>query len=117
MIEPYLTTEQVANILQVHPFTVLRFIKQGKLNGIKLGRVYRIPESDMKRFLEERMSVKPKQTTEASETRETEEIKETSPAPSRNPEKAETPSPDPKPYDIPNKKPQTKNEGDNYFVI
>lgn len=54
MIEKYLTTEQVANILQVHPLTILKFIKQGKLKGVKIGRVYRIQEADVKQFLEER---------------------------------------------------------------
>lgn len=54
--EKFYTTEQVANILQVHPFTILKFIKQGKLKGIKLGRVYRIKESDVNNFLEERMT-------------------------------------------------------------
>lgn len=54
MIENFLTTEQVANILQVHPFTILKLLKEGKLNGIKLGRVYRIKESDVQEFLEGR---------------------------------------------------------------
>ncbi|MBP7670913.1 helix-turn-helix domain-containing protein [Candidatus Gracilibacteria bacterium] len=54
MIEKFFTTEQVATILQVHPFTILKFIKQGKLKGIKLGRVYRITESDVREFLAER---------------------------------------------------------------
>ena len=56
MDEKLFTTEQVANILQVHPFTILKFIKQGKLRGIKLGRVYRIKESDVEKFLEERVT-------------------------------------------------------------
>lgn len=56
MDEKFFTTEQVANILQVHPFTILKFIKQGKLKGIKLGRVYRIKESDINGFIEERMT-------------------------------------------------------------
>lgn len=56
MIERFLTTEQVANILQVHPFTILKFLKEGKLKGVKLGRVYRIKESDVHEFLEERMT-------------------------------------------------------------
>ncbi len=60
MIENFLTTEQVANILQVHPFTILKFIKQGKLSGVKLGRVYRIQESEVKRFLEERTAGRPR---------------------------------------------------------
>lgn len=58
MIEPFLTTEQVANILQVHPFTILKFLKEGKLRGIKLGRVYRIKESDVHEFLENRSTKK-----------------------------------------------------------
>lgn len=53
MDEKILTPDQVAQILQVHPFTVLKFIKQGKLRASKLGRVYRIRESDVNRFLDE----------------------------------------------------------------
>lgn len=54
MIERFFTTEQVADILQVHPLTILKFIKQGKLRGVKIGRVYRIQESYVKQFLDER---------------------------------------------------------------
>ncbi len=61
-----LTTEQVAELLQVHPFTVLKYIKTGKLKAIKLGRVWRIRESDVERFLEERSmaSKEPEDTTD-----------------------------------------------------
>ncbi len=63
-MEKYFTTEQVSNILQVHPFTILKFIKEGKLKGIKLGRVYRIKESDVQEFLEERMTTVKKKPQE-----------------------------------------------------
>ena len=53
MDEKILTPDQVALILQVHPFTVLKFIKQGKLRASKLGRVYRIRQSDVGKFLDE----------------------------------------------------------------
>ena len=53
MDEKILTPDQVAQILQVHPFTVLKFIKQGKLRASRLGRVYRIRESDVTKFLDE----------------------------------------------------------------
>jgi excisionase family DNA binding protein len=53
MDEKILTPDQVAQILQVHPFTVLKFIKQGKLRASRLGRVYRIRESDVNKFLDE----------------------------------------------------------------
>ena len=59
MAEKLLTSEQVAQILQVHPFTVLKYIKAGKLKGIKLGRVWRIRESDVEKFLEERFMASP----------------------------------------------------------
>jgi excisionase family DNA binding protein len=67
MIEKFLTTEQVANILQIHPFTVLKFIKSGKLKGIKLGRVYRIKEEDVKEFLEVSETGATKKKTEKEE--------------------------------------------------
>lgn len=51
-MDEILTSEQVAQILQIHPFTVLKFIKQGKLKASKLGRVYRIRKSDVEKFLD-----------------------------------------------------------------
>jgi excisionase family DNA binding protein len=51
--EKIYTTEQVAEILQIHPLTVLKYIKNGKLKGVKLGRVYRIRESALQVFLEQ----------------------------------------------------------------
>lgn len=50
-MEQYLTSEQVAKLLQVHPFTVLKYLKSGKIKGVKIGRVYRIKESDVESFL------------------------------------------------------------------
>ncbi len=54
MIEKLFTTEQVAEYLQVHPLTVLKYIKAEQLKAIRLGkRAYRIRESDLQRFLSE----------------------------------------------------------------
>lgn len=55
MDDEILTAEQVAKILKVHRFTVLKFIKQGKLKASKLGRVYRIRKSEVDRFLDDLM--------------------------------------------------------------
>lgn len=52
MGEKIFTPDQVAEILQIHPLTVLKYIKQGKLRGSKLGRVYRIRESSIDDLLE-----------------------------------------------------------------
>lgn len=62
MEDRFYTTEQVAKILQLHPFTILKFIKQGKLKGVKLGRRYRIKESDINSFVDAQ-TVKPKENT------------------------------------------------------
>lgn len=47
------TSDQVAKILQVHPQTVLKFIREGKLRGSKVGRGYRVKASDIEKFLED----------------------------------------------------------------
>ena len=73
MIEKFLTTEQVADILQVHPFTILKFLKSGRLKGLKLGRVYRIQESDVHDFLE-KSSVKAKKQPQVSNDSQEQEI-------------------------------------------
>lgn len=49
-LEKLYTPEQVSQYLQVHHLTVLRLIKAKKLNAIKIGRIYRISESSLKKF-------------------------------------------------------------------
>ena len=39
-----ITVEQAAERLQVRPNTIRTWIKQGRIPGRKIGRVYRIPE-------------------------------------------------------------------------
>ncbi len=51
MIERLMTPEQVAEALQLHHLTVLKFIKEKRLKSVKLGRVYRIRETDLNEFL------------------------------------------------------------------
>jgi excisionase family DNA binding protein len=40
---PYLTTEEVSKLLNVHSNIVARWLKSGKLPSTKIGREYRIP--------------------------------------------------------------------------
>ncbi len=47
-----LTPEQVAGILQVHVLTIYSYIRQGKLDAVRLGRNYRIIPKDLTRFIE-----------------------------------------------------------------
>lgn len=77
MEETILTPEQVAQILQVHPFTVLKFIKQGKLKASRLGRVYRIRRIDVEKFLDEQTHpVDPKEVSVRSEVKTKKKIQE-----------------------------------------
>lgn len=45
MPEMFLTVEQAAERLQLHPATIRRQLRTGALRGVRRGRVYRIPES------------------------------------------------------------------------
>lgn len=47
-----LTPEQVAGLLQVHVLTIYSYIRQGKLDAIRLGRSYRIIPKDLMHFIE-----------------------------------------------------------------
>jgi excisionase family DNA binding protein len=57
MQDRIMTPDQVAEMLQLHPFTILGYIKEGRLRAAKLGRVYRIRESDVTAFLESQIVV------------------------------------------------------------
>jgi len=46
-----LTSQEVAEYLQLAPDTVYRYIRQGKLVACKLGRQYRIPKENVQLFL------------------------------------------------------------------
>lgn len=50
-MKPLLTPEEVASFLQLHPLTVLKFIKAKELKALRLGRVYRIRHEDLDQFL------------------------------------------------------------------
>lgn len=46
-----LTPYEVAEYLRVDYRTVYHLLHSGKLQGVKVGRVWRIPESELTRFL------------------------------------------------------------------
>ena len=47
-----LTVQEVAEILRVHYSTAMRLITEGQIKGIKIGRQWRIPRSEVERLLE-----------------------------------------------------------------
>lgn len=51
MNDKLLTPEQAAEILTVAPKTIREWLKSGKLSGVKVGRLWRIKESDLQCLL------------------------------------------------------------------
>ena len=45
----YLTTEEAATLLSVHPNTILRWIREGRLPATQIGKQYRIPQEAIRR--------------------------------------------------------------------
>lgn len=50
-IEKLYTPQEVAKELQINPQTLLRFIREKKIKAVKVGRAYRIKESDLEQYL------------------------------------------------------------------
>lgn len=48
----YITADEAAKILGVHPRTLKRFLITGKLKGTKVGRSWRLDEKDVHEFFE-----------------------------------------------------------------
>jgi excisionase family DNA binding protein len=53
MLDNLLNINQVAFILKVHPLTVRRYIREGKLKAIKVGGNVRVKESQLNEFNKE----------------------------------------------------------------
>ena len=47
------TPTEAAELLKVNPQTVWKYIREGRLRASKLGRVYRIRESDLELLLDQ----------------------------------------------------------------
>jgi len=47
-----LTVEQVADYLQLNKLTIYKYIRDGRLPAVKIGKVYRVRKPDIEAFLE-----------------------------------------------------------------
>ena len=45
-----LTVEQLAEALNVHKITIFRYLKSGRIRGVKIGNVWRISEEEVNRI-------------------------------------------------------------------
>jgi len=52
MNKDYLTVEQISELLNIHPKTIQRYIREGKLRAIKIGKGWRVNGHDLSVFLE-----------------------------------------------------------------
>jgi len=53
MSDKLLTPEQAADRLAVSPKTLRDWLRDGKLKGVKVGRLWRVREADLDAFLKE----------------------------------------------------------------
>ncbi len=53
-----LTPNEISKILKLHPFTVSRLAREGKLPAFKVGGVWRFREDQFERWIEERTNNK-----------------------------------------------------------
>jgi chromosome partitioning protein len=51
--DDWLTTKEITERLKLHPNTVARYIQEGKIKGVKVGKGYRVRASDLARFIGE----------------------------------------------------------------
>lgn len=47
------TTKEVASIFRVCAATVRKWVKQGRIQGVKIGRKWTFPEEEVKRVIKE----------------------------------------------------------------
>ncbi|MBK8048951.1 MAG: helix-turn-helix domain-containing protein [Anaerolineales bacterium] len=52
MNRDYYTVEQISNMLNIHPKTIQRYIREGKLHATKIGKGWRIAGHDLSTFTE-----------------------------------------------------------------
>jgi len=52
MTERYYTVHQISELLNIHPKTIQRYIREGKLHASKVGKSWRITGHDLSVFME-----------------------------------------------------------------
>ncbi len=57
MNNQYYTVDQISEMLSMHPKTIQRYIREGKLNATKIGKSWRISGHDLSRFTENNSTV------------------------------------------------------------
>lgn len=58
-MEEYYTVNQAAVVLKVHPLTVRRYIKEGKLKAVRIGGNVRVAINELRAFIHDFVVRKP----------------------------------------------------------
>ena len=53
-----ITPNEIAAILRIHPFTVTRLAREGKLPGFKVGGIWRFRKDQFERWIEQQSHAK-----------------------------------------------------------
>lgn len=56
MKSQFFSVEQLSEILNLHPKTIQRFIREGKIKGTKIGRSWKVHTKDLKEFTHSELS-------------------------------------------------------------
>ena len=54
-----LTPNEIAKILRIHPFTVTRLAREGKLPGFKVGGIWRFRKDQFERWVDRKSNARP----------------------------------------------------------
>lgn len=52
MSDQYYTVEQISDMLEMHPKTIQRYIREGRLRAVKIGKGWRVTGHDLSAFTE-----------------------------------------------------------------
>ena len=52
MLNEYYTVEQISKMLDIHPKTIQRYIREGRLHATKIGKSWRVTGHDLSTFVE-----------------------------------------------------------------
>ncbi len=52
-MEQYYTVEQISSMLDMHPKTIQRYIREGRLRAVKIGKAWRVTGHDLSAFTEQ----------------------------------------------------------------
>ena len=61
MYERLLTPAEVAEYLRISRRTVVRWVREGRLRAIRVGRQWRIPAEEVQRVVQKGLHVQPKE--------------------------------------------------------